>query len=226
MIVNQMKSIIIGDGEVGRALYSILGGEIIDRCEGNFSNRVYYKVIHICFPYSDEFINEVNKYQQIFNAEYTIIHSTVPVGTSRKLNAIHSPIRGIHPNLEEGIRTFVKFLGGDKASEVADIFRKSGIKVMLFDKQETTEALKLFDTEYYRTCIEFAKRVKEYCDKNNLSYAEVYTLPNLTYNEGYSSLNHKEYIRPVLEAIKGEIGGHCIMPNSKLIELSENAKRS
>jgi hypothetical protein len=216
-----MKSIIIGKGEVGRALHNILGGEIMDKMLGGYSNSFEYDVIHICFPYSDKFIDEVDRYQKLFNPKYTIIHSTVPVGTSRACGAIHSPIRGIHPELEEGIRTFVKFLGGDQSSEVADIFRKKGIKVMLFDDQETTEALKLFDTEYYRACIEFAHRVKDYCDKNKLNYAEVYTLPNITYNEGYDKLGHKEFIRPVLEPIIKKIGGHCILENSKLIELSE-----
>lgn len=218
-----MNQIIIGKGEVGQALVKVIGGNIIDRTD-SISTDIKFDIVHICFPYSDEFINEVKKYQLMLKPKYTIIHSTVPVGTSRQLDAIHSPIRGIHPYLFKGIMTFVKYLGGDKASEVADIFRKNGIKVMLFDKQETTEALKLFDTEYYRTCIEFAKRVKEYCDKNNLNFAEVYTLPNMSYNEGYEKLGHKEYVRPVLEAIKGEIGGHCIIPNSKLIKLSENEK--
>lgn len=215
-----MKHLIIGNGEVGKAISNIFNCEAIDKIE-NDCKETYYNIIHICFPYSDIFEEEVKKYQIIFNPKYTVIHSTVPVGTSRKLNAIHSPIRGIHPNLEEGIRTFDKFIGGEKASEIAEEFKRAGLKVTLFDNPETTEAMKLFDTEYYRVCIEFAHRVKRYCDKHNLNYSEVYRLANITYNQGYARLEHPEFIRPVLEPIMKEIGGHCVMPNKKLIELSE-----
>jgi len=211
-----MKHLIIGDGEVGTALGSAM--EIAVWGKHDWSE--HFDIIHICFPYSEEFESEIKRYQELHTPKYTIIHSTVPLGTSRKCGAIHSPIRGIHPNLEEGIRTFVKFIGGEQASEVADEFRRKGMKVMLFDEPETTEAMKLFDTEYYRVCIEFAQRVKRYCDKHQLSYSEVYRLANITYNEGYKELGHPEFVRPVLEPIMKEIGGHCVMPNKKLIEMS------
>jgi hypothetical protein len=215
-----MTHLVIGKGEVGTAISKIFNCEAIDK-NNNFPSTKY-DIIHICFPYYDEFEEDVKNYQKVFNPTYTIIHSTLPVGTSRKLNAIHSPIRGIHPNLEEGIRTFVKFLGGEQASEVASEFKRAGLKIMLFDNPETTEALKLFDTEYYRTCIEFAHRVKNYCNKMNLNYSEVYRLANITYNQGYTELGHEEFVRPVLQPIMTkEIGGHCVMPNSKLIKLSE-----
>lgn len=226
-----MKSFILGLGEVGSALKEIFNkadpyhfydnwaGADLEGSFGDIQRQV--DVLHVCIPYSDNFSRTVVEFQERFNPTYTIIHSTVPVGTSRELKAIHSPIRGIHPNLESGIRTFPKFLGGEKASDVADYFRRAGIKVILFDKPETTEALKLFDTEYYKTCIEFAQRVKLFCEKNNLNFSEVYTIPNITYNEGYTKLGMPEVVRPVLQPIMKEIGGHCLVPNSKLIKLSE-----
>ena len=230
-----MRTIIVGYGQIGIALYKILKehypiGVVDDKKEGadfevldspyNQGNTVVgeYDILHICFPYSDEFISEVKRYQALYKPKYTVIHSTVPRGTSDKCGAIHSPIRGIHPNLESGIRTFPKFLGGKQASEVADYFRKAGLKVILYDKAETTEALKLFDTEYYRHCIEFAQRVKRYCDERGLNFSEVYTIPNQTYNEGYTKLGMSEVVRPVLQPIMKEIGGHCLIPNSKLIQ--------
>ena len=91
------------------------------------------------------------------------------------------------------------------------------MKVVLYDKPETTEALKLFDTEYYRHCVEFAKEVKTFCDKHDLSFSEVYTIPNISYNEGYTKLGHPEFTRPVLQPIMKEIGGHCLLPNQKLL---------
>ncbi len=213
-----MNSLIIGMGEVGKSLWNILSKHYftagIDKDE---KVKGEFEIMHICFGYSDTFVQDVLDYQLQFKPKYTVVHSSVPVGTCAKLDAIHSPIRGLHPNLESGIKTFPKFLGGPDASMVADYFRRADIKVILYDKSETTEALKLFDTEYYRHCIEFAHRVKEYCKRHNLNFSEVYTIPNQTYNEGYIKLNHPEYVRPVLQPIETPIGGHCLLPNQRLL---------
>lgn len=212
-------------GEVGMALAEVLQQyrpDTYDPALFPFSDLAsQYDIIHICFPYSPKFVQHVKEYQETFKPKYTIIHATTPVGTSSKVGAIHSPIRGLHPHLTEGIETFVKFLGGEKASEVADYFRRAGLRVLLCDRADTTEAMKLFDTEYYRACIEFAQRVKAYCDKHGLNFHEVYTLANQTYNEGYTKLGHPEFVRPVLQPIMKPIGGHCVLPNKDLISLSE-----
>lgn len=227
--INNMDSLIIGSGEIGKALYNILIThyptfirDIVDiALPGNFKTEI----LHLCYPYSGSFISDTQAYIKQYKPKYTIIHSTVPLGTSRICNALHSPIRGLHPHLVDGIKTFVKYIGGEQASEVADYFRRAGLKVCLFDKQETTEALKLFDTEYYKTCIKFAQRVKKYCDDCELNFSEIYRLPNITYNEGYTKLKHPEFIRPVLEPIMKPIGGHCVEPNSKLLKLSERDEK-
>lgn len=215
-----MTSIIIGFlGEVGSALKEVLNPDAGVDVNGNSFGlgAKIYDIMHICIPYSEKFKEQVNAYQSEYNPKYTIIHSTVPVGTSRACGAIHSPIRGIHPNLVSGIRTFPKFLGGEEASAVADHFRRAGLRVFLFDSPEATEAGKLFDTEYYRTCIEFTHRVYRFCAAKGLNFHEVYTLFNQTYNEGYAQLGHPEFVRPVLQPIMTEIGGHCLLPNQKII---------
>lgn len=217
------KHLIVGAGEIGGSLWRVLVEHYKVIVAGKHETKLDdADVLHICFPYSEEFIFEVKRYQELYEPKFTVVHSTTPVGTCSKVEATHSPVRGVHPNLEEGIKTFHKFLGGPEASQVAGYFRRAGMKVILFDKQETTEALKLFDTEYYRTCIEFCHRVKKYCDEHNLNFSEVYTIPNLTYNEGYTKLEHPEFVRPVLQPIMTKIGGHCVLDNTELIKLSEN----
>lgn len=225
------RSLIIGKGQIGEALGKVLScynpvfldfhidlrisaGEFV-------ANNPTIDVMHVCFEYSDRFVKSVKKYQSVFRPKHTVIHSTVPVGTCRKVGAISSPCRGIHPNLEEGIRTFPKFLAGENASELADYFRRAGIKVILLDDQEAAEAGKLFDTEYYRVCIEFCQRVKRFCDQQKINFHETYTLFNQTYNEGYEQLGYPEFIRPILQPIMTKIGGHCVIPNSKIIAKSE-----
>lgn len=221
-----MRSMVIGHGEVGSALYNILSKElgfligVLDIDGRSELHVAQADVLHICIPYSETFIEDVKAYQEQYKPKHTIIHSTVPVGTSTKLGAVNSPVRGIHPNLEEGIRTFVKFIGGPQAGEVADYFRKAGLKVQICEKSETTELMKLLDTEYYRACIEFTQRAKEMCDKFDVPFSEAYTLANMSYNEGYMKLDHPEYVRPVLQAIPGKIGGHCVGNNAVLLKMS------
>lgn len=221
-----MNTLIVGMGEIGKSLEGVLGDHYVvmtkdkkDVFDGNIVDEV--GVMHICFGYSPNFLKEVRRLQKWIKPKFTVVHSTVPVGTCRKVNAIHSPVIGQHPFLEVGIKTFEKMLGGESASLVADYFRRAGLKVVLFDKPETTEAAKLYLTEYYRACIEFAKRVKAYCKENDLNFSEVYRIPNNIYNQGYKKLGFEEFMRPVLQPIMTEIGGHCVMPNSKLIKMSE-----
>jgi len=208
-----MKTLIIGEGEVGSALFDILSESydcgIIDK---DSMTDETFEIIHICFPYGEGFVGEVEKYQERFKPKYTVIHSTVPVGTSRKCNAIHSPVRGRHPKMEGGIRTFIKFLGGEQASEVADYFRRAGIEVYLTEKSETTELMKIASTTCYSKDIEWVKEVKRECDKYNVPF-EAWTIWTSTYNEGYRRLGFPEYWRPNLTPIMTRIGGHCLMPN-------------
>ena len=132
----EMKTLIIGNGEIGKSLQSVLSKEYnvsmydIRECS-NLDDYIHneFEIIHICFPYSDKFIQFVQEYQKIFKPKYTVVHSTTPTGTCRKLDAIHSPCIGIHPFLEEGIRTFTKYLGGKDAGKVANYFRKAGILI-------------------------------------------------------------------------------------------------
>lgn len=207
-----MKSLIIGSGEIGKSLCYVLDGDITDK---TFTGGEY-DIIHICFPYNDEFESEVKRYQELYKPKYTVIHSTVPVGTSRKCDAIHSPVIGVHPYLEESLKTFTKYLGGEQAGEVADYFRRAGIKVYLTDKSETTELAKLSQTTQYALNIEYVKNLKRECDKNNVPFSEVYTLFTDNYNKGYNKLGSPEYKLPLLVPIMTKQGGHCTIPNCKL----------
>lgn len=213
-----MNSLIIGAGEIGRSLMEALSPhhycEIIDK--DILSNGIF-EIIHICFPYSDKFEKSVKDYQEEYKPKYTIIHSTVPIGTTRKLNAIHSPIEGLHPFLTESIQTFTKYLGGENASEVADYFRRANIKVYLVDKSESTELMKIMSTTFYGIQIEFTKEMKKLCKKYGVPF-ELFTLWNMNYNESYEKLGHPEYKKPLLVPIMKNISQHCIMPNTDLLK--------
>lgn len=211
-----MRHLIVGFGEVGQALFKIFpeASVVVDsESQSWFADKFHF--IHICFPYSDMFSSFVEVYKDL--GEIIIVHSTVPVGTCDKLGVIHSPIRGVHPNLEEGIRTFVKYFGGKYARRAASMFGQKGIVTRIYKYARTTEAIKLWDTAQYGRLIKLEKEIFEWCKKHNVNFDDIYRKANKEYNEGYIRLGRPEVVRPYLKHIDGPIGGHCIIPNAKLL---------
>lgn len=222
---------ILGYGEVGKAVVKFYKNPKIKDLNRNDGLKGV-EILNICIPWSNRFINIVKKEIREIKPKLTIIHSTVVPGTTKKLAGkfngmiVHSPIRGLHPHLYEGIKTFVKYIGTDnkKAGEMAKKHLKSlGIRTKLFMPSFTTEALKLWDTTQYGWMIVLNKEIKKWCDKNGLDFEAIYTEANKSYNQGYKKLGKLEVIRPYLKYIEGKIGGHCIIPNCHLLN-SEIAK--
>lgn len=216
-----MNHLVIGLGEVGKALRNILQCDGIDR---EMANSGTYDVLHICFPYSKSFVENVKYYIDFYQAKLVIVHSTVPILTCDPEGWVHSPIRGVHPNLEQGIRTFTKFFGGDRANEAARIFIDKGISVSTNEKAANTEALKLWDTTQYGIMILLEKEIHDFCEKRGLDFFLIYREGNFTYNDGYRELDMHNVVRPWLDHKPGPIGGHCVIPNAKLLD-SPSAKR-
>jgi len=221
-----MKTLIIGAGEIGSSLFEILSEnyecDMIDKVENVDSA---FEIIHICFPYSEKFVEYVKEYQTKYAPKYTVIHSTVPVGTSAKLKAIHSPVVGIHPHLFESLKIFSKFIGGPDASEVADYFRRAGIKVSIHDKAEITELMKIMSTTFYAMTIEFTKGIKRLCDNYKIPF-EAWSIWTDNYNKGYKKLGYPEYSRPNLVPIMTGQHGHCTQSNSVMLHNNMNVGES
>lgn len=224
-----MKQLVIGcKGQVGSALFKVLSPYYKDGVQGidlHDSLDQQFDVVHICIPYNDRFIPVTQAYLDKYLKPdgLPIIHATVAVGTSAHFGAVHSPIRGKHPDLEGGIRIFEKFFGGPRAAEASAIFFAIGIRTVLTDKAENTEAMKLWDTTYYGWNIIFEKAVHAYCERYGLDFDIVYTHANRSYNEGYQALGLKNVVRPVLDHCEGKTGGHCVIPNARiLVEFDEN----
>jgi len=215
-----MRGLVIGKGEVGKSLYNVLRKvhqtSIRDKDDIEIGE---VDILHICFPYFKDFVNEVKSYIDVYQPKYTVIHSTVPIGTTFQCMAYHSPIRGMHPNMEKGIKTFVKYLA-PKSNYLKRYFEKAEIRIKMVDKPETTEALKIFDTTQYGVCIRMEKEIHKFCKENDLDFGIVYTDANNTYNSGYISLGLKNVTRPVLKHYDGPIGGHCILNNCNLLKNS------
>lgn len=223
---DNLNHLIAGFGEVGTGigatLYHVTNVWAIDKREyPPYPDRI--DILHICFPYDGggmtplKFIGTVKKYQKRFNPKYTIIHSTVPIGVSKALGATHSPVRGTHPRLDRGIKSFVKYFGGKNAGTLAAIFRRYGWSTIGLKESDWTEALKLWDTTQYGIMIMLEKEIHAWCKKKKIPFDIVYQHANRTYNEGYAKLKRPEVARPFLKHIPGRIGGHCVIPNAKLL---------
>lgn len=230
--------LIIGCGEVGSALLQI-EEEHNNRCVvlekdtkptlGMLDTN--FDVCHINIPYTHDFENVIMSYMEMFKTppNLVVINSTVPVGTTRNVAAstdlcvVHSPICGVHPNLYDGIKTFVKFVGGptDVATLVAEHFNSIGIQTYYCGKYENSELAKLLSTTYYNWCIQFARLANDVCNKTETDFDKVYSAFNKEYNSGYTTLGKRNVVRPILYPPKVEIGGHCIVPNTYLLPPSE-----
>ena len=213
---------ILGYGEVGQAISKFYHNPRIkdlnrdDGLEG-------VEILNICIPWNGNFIDIVKKEIKQIKPKFTMIHSTVAPGTTKKIGGmiVHSPIRGMHPNLYPGIKTFVKYIGADnkRAGEMAKSHLESlGIKTKLFYPSVTTEIGKLFDTSYYALCIAWHGEMKKICDVIGANFEEAVVDFNKTYNEGYKKIGKKNVIRPVLYAPKEGITGHCLIPNAKILK--------
>ena len=245
------RVIVIGLGEVGLSWFKVLsmlnthllGIDIKEKREINNNKTNEGKVImHICLPYIKDFEKISSFYIREYKPDLIIVNTTCKVGSTRKIyenegiNTVHIPVRGIHPNIDRGIKTFVNAIGpinkesADMAIEYLSLLK---IKYDLFNNPEETELAKLLDTTYYGWNILFAKQTYELCKENNVDYENVYTKFNKTYNEGYSRLGKNNVIRPVLippQIFNKKIGsnnkkvnGHCVRTN---LEILKNLKKS
>lgn len=222
MSKNKSKIGILGFGEVGQAIAKFYQSPRVKDLKRD-DDLQGIEILHVCLPWSENFAGIVKREIREIKPRLTIIHSTVAPGTTKKVGGmvVHSPIRGIHPNLYEGIKTFVKYIGVDKqeAGKLAEKHLKSlGIKTKIFYPSSTTEIGKLWDTSYYGLVIALHGEMKKFCDKFKVDFDEAITDFTQTYNEGYTKLGKTNVVRPVLYPPENGIKGHCILPNAKILK--------
>lgn len=242
------ETLIIGGGEVGASLKTVLDARkdrkkcgMIDKRDKDFKEKnegTKCDTLHICFPYSKNFIEETLKYLNRLEPKLCIIHSTVPVGTTTKINylafatkvaplthVVHSPVRGQHPNLDVGILTFVKYVGTESKEAFNEAKKEmDNMNVVWSDKPENTELGKLLDTSYYGLCISWHREMERLCKYFGVNFENAVTDFNVSYNTGYSILR-PNVVRPILTSPgKKRIGGHCVLQNAKLLNSQHRSK--
>jgi len=214
------KVLVIGVGEIGRPLLELIGekydaygldikpGEPIPRCD----------IMHICFPFNgEEFVQETVNYIGKYQPSLAIINSTVAVGTTRKIAkesgtpVVNSPVRGKHAKMKQDLLHYTKFVGSDSKSageRAAEHWSSLGLRTKLLSSPEASELAKLTETTYFGVLIAWAQEVERYCDKVGANYDEVVSF--------YEEIG----FFPPVKYLPGVIGGHCVLPNIKILKKS------
>jgi len=221
-----MKTVIvIGSGEVGKAIASLVSENpsfklyVKDIEPLNISESV--DVMHVCIPFGDKFELIVKDYIKEYSPKLTIINSTVSPGTTKRIfndttaTIVHSPVRGLHPDLLGGLKKFIKFIGPsspDAGKLAEEHFQSLGLQTEILQSSVNSELGKLLATTYYALNIAFHQDMERMCETYGADFKEAVTRFNATMT---MDIEHK-IPRPVM--YPGVIGGHCLMPNIEILQ--------
>lgn len=227
-----MKHLIIGHGQIGQAIHAMLDrseDEIVetydiqkntDKDKEAIVAENKIDVLHVCFPYKDGFIDNVKNYIQEFDPKYTVIYSTVKIGTTKQLgkNVFHSPVVGRHPNLYEGVLYGMRFIGTNQAdAHPVDILWESlGARVRVVDSTDATEFIKIRSTSKFGINLVWADYEKSVADDIGMNFGILKEFDE-DYNKLYIKLGMEWAQQYILDPPEGQIGGHCVIPNAKLL---------
>lgn len=228
------KQIVVGMGEIGLPILKLLSKSFTatgyDTRKELMNTNQYLKLkdldtsfLHVCIPYTDNFIpNIINLYKK-FKPKCIVIHSTVKPNTTKILQkklpipVIYSAIRGVHKRMFYDLKRYVKFFALEKDSPkkrwaiitFSKIMGKCGVKTKRMSKPITLELAKIIcDTSYYGWLINYAQISRIVAMKNKVDYDEMWSFAD----EIHKFLGNRPKMFP------GFIGGHCVIPNLSLID--------
>ena len=225
--------LVVGLGEVGRSLFELLQQsnkfeafcwdinkkKIQDIQQNKLPKAV--DVLYICYRCMNQqkFINITTDYMKQFKPKLTIINSTVPPGTTKKIHElmgghiVHSPIRGMHYNKEtmkNDLLFWTKYIGGvdNESADMANKhFKELGLKTKILKSSTDTELAKLFSTTYRAWMIACFQELHRISRNFEADFDQV--------TDFLDDTHRVRFDRPV--HFPGVIGGHCLISNSELL---------
>lgn len=216
------NEVIVGYGEIGSSVDQVIGPCFIEDPKiGSVDSTEDISIMHICFPYSDTFVDDVQTYHKKYKPELTIIYSTVAVGTTKKLGEgfVHSPVEGKHPYLASSIMMFPRWMGSTDEialKKAAERWAGSVNTIRMVKDSDWTEFLKLRSTSRFGINLAFARYEKSVADQIGMSWHDLMEFDQ-DYNNLYKDLNMPKMQRYVLTPPGDKIGGHCVVPNAELL---------
>ena len=179
------------------------------------------ETLHICLPCKTQkaFLDTVSGYIKRFTPNLVIIDSTVPPGTTLKVQercrclVAHSPVRGVHINPEHmkwEIKRWTKYVGGataESSNATCKHFERLNLKVKRLKSCAETELAKLFETTYRAWMIACFQEMHRVSRAVNADFDDV--------AEFIEDTHRQRLDRPVM--FPGVMGGHCLIPNAELL---------
>jgi len=231
--LTEEKVLVVGLGEVGRAIFEVLkeskrfnayGFDVTEskmREIGQTALPEEVDIMHVCIPCKtqEEFVNAIAGYAKRFKPKLVIINSTIPIGSTMNLHkrceclVAHSPFRGVHESAEHmkwELRRWTKYVGGAnaEAGKAADRhFRKAGLRTKVLKSCTETELAKLFETTYRAWMIACFQEMHRISRHANASFDEVVNF--------LADTHRIRLDRPIM--FPGVIGKHCLIPNIELL---------
>lgn len=244
------KDVVGGLGEIGKPILQLISKatpaigydineKLIDKNKFQKYKRLRTSFLHICIPFSKEFISNVISLSKKFNPQGIVIHSTISPNTTKKLQSllsipvIYSATRGVHRRMLYDLKRYTKFYAIEPDAPKAkwaslsytNLMKKCGVKVKKMSNPLTLELAKIVvDTSYYGWLINYAQLSNMIAIENKIDYDEMWSFSD----EIHKFLGNRPKMFP------GYIGGHCIIPNLDLIhnqtldlikKLNTNAKK-
>lgn len=230
---NKTKDIVIGLGEIGKPILKLLSkGNMVTGYDVNKNlvnlkqfeklDDIQTRSLHICIPFTKNFLSNIKKYYKMFYPQCIVIHSTIQPYTTKKIqNQLQIPIifsatRGVHKRMLFDLKRYMKFFAIEKnapkrkwaISNFSKTMKKCGIKTRQMSTPLTLELAKIVcDTSYYGWLINYAQISNTIAKKHGIDYDEMWMFAE--------EINKFLGNRPKM--LPGFIGGHCVIPNLKLI---------
>jgi len=226
-----MKVLVVGLGEIGSALLEIVKG-VYDAVGYDIKKPTELPekvdVLHICFPYTENFVDYAIGYIERTNPDLVLIESTVLPGTTQKIHEkqlaidiCHSPVRGRKADgFKWGFYNYTKFIGpmnlqsGLKAEEY---YQTLGFKTRICASPLETEYSKLIHLAYFGVILGWNQEMRRIARKHRLSFRDVAAFLETNTTES-------EFRFPVPVYDGKPIGGHCIIPAIQLLQRKFKSK--
>jgi len=227
------KNIVAGLGEIGSPIHDLLSknsivvGFDLNKKLINQKNLEKYEkyetsILHICIPFSNKFVKNVQNLVKKFSPEILVIHSTISPTTTSTIQSkldipvIYSATRGVHKRMRYDLKRYTKFFALSNNApkkqfaikEFKKIMKQNGIKTKQMSKPETLELGKIIcDTSYLGWLINYAQLSNMIAIRYGVNYDEMWEFSD----EIHKFLGNRPKMFP------GFIGGHCVIPNLDLI---------
>ena len=224
------KDIVAGLGEIGMPIFKLFSRSgvvvgydtnqsLMNVKQFELHSSMNTRLLHICIPFSNQFVTQVVSLYRKFLPKCVIIHSTVSPYTTKKLQekvdipVICSPTRGVHRRMLSDLKKYVKYFAIEKNAPkrlwatrlYSSIMKQCGIKTKAMSEPIVLELAKiLVDTSYYGWLVNYAQLSNMIAIQHKVNYDEM-----------WSFADDMQKYRPKM--FPGFIGGHCVIPNLDLI---------